>query len=257
MKAKSLLGSAALSALLLCNAPGTTLLSDNFDSYADQAAFVTAWPAQVGTGGTLSTAQAVSGPNSINFPTTAQRNGRSFAESLSPSSGNVIVFSIDFFDSNAAAAPYRQSVSLVDGAGTASGQLIALGLNNNLSSSAQGGNFFMARIVGYTPPGQASGDFFKLNDDPLLLRTTGWHNLRVEISDVEFRFFVDGSLAEVVPNTVTVRSYDSVRLGSGVTSTNEIFIDNVMVQTVPEPGAVSLCILGGAALCFARMRRRR
>lgn len=257
MKAHFILGSAALSALLFCNAHGATLLFDNFDNYADQAAFAAAWPAQVGTGGTLSTAQAVSGPNSVNFPTTAQRNARSFAESLSPSSSNVIVFSIDFFDSNAGAAPYRQSVSLVDGAGTASGQLISLGLNNNLSSSAQGGNFFMARIVGYTPPGQASGDFFKLNDDPLLLRTTGWHNLKVEITDTEFRFFVDGSLAETVPNTVTIRSYDSVRLGSGVTSTNEIFVDNVLVASIPEPGAVSLCVLGAAALWFARIRRRR
>ena len=34
------------------------LLQDNFDSYANQAAFNAVWPATVGTGGTLSTAQA-------------------------------------------------------------------------------------------------------------------------------------------------------------------------------------------------------
>lgn len=233
------------------------LLSDNFDGYADQAAFQTAWPVITGTGGTLSTTQAVSGAFSVNYPLTAQRNGRSFTESGNPSASASITFSFNFYDSDVAASPYRMYGTILDGAASASGQLISLGLNNNLTSAAQGGNFYMARILGYTPPGQAAGDFFKLNDNPLLLRTTGWHNLSVTITDTAFNFYVDGSLAETVANTLTLRSYDSVRLGSGVSSTREAFFDNVSVtvNAVPEPTTGALIALGLSGLLVLRRQR--
>lgn len=249
------------------NASATILLQDNFDSYADQAAFLLAWPAAVGTGGTLSSARSVSAPNSVNFPTTAQRNDRSFAESGNPDVLNLIRFSIDFFDSNAAAAPYRQVVQLIDGAGSASGQLVSLGMNNNQSITNSGGNFYMARILGYTVPTTAdpdggpaesvggAGAFFKLNDTGVGLRTTGWHNLAVEITNVDFKFYVDGLLAETVANSFTLSSYDKVRLGSGITAANDANFDNVSVETnpVPEPGTAALGLLGGLML----LRRRR
>lgn len=258
MNGSFVLAGAVLPALFLSGAEAAIVLADNFDSYADQTAFLAAWPAQVGSGGTLSTATFTSAPNAVSFPLTAQRNGRLFPEAGVPSSLNVVAFSFDFHDSDSTAAPYRQSASLIDGAGTASGQLISLGLNNNLLASAQGGNFYMARILGYTPPGQAAGDFFKLNDNPALLRSTGWHRLGVEVSDTEFRFYVDGSLAKTVANSVTLRSYDLVRLGSGLSSTNGIFIDNVLVETnpIPEPRFAALALLGGAATCLRRLRRK-
>jgi hypothetical protein len=245
-----------------------TLLNDNFDSYANQAAFQAAWPATVGTGGTLSTAQAVSTPNSINFPLTAQRNDRSFAESGNPSAANAITFSFDFYDSSATANPYRQISSLIDGAGSSSGQLISLGLNNNQLSTSSGGNFYMARILGYTVPAvdpnggpnesyTGAGIFFKLNDYGVGLRSTGWHNLSVKITDTAFNFYVDGSLAETVANTLTLRSYDLVRLGSGATSVNEASFDNVLVGVnVPEPSTAVLSILGALGLAAWKRGRR-
>ncbi len=246
------------------------LLLDNFDGYADQTAFLAAWPAAIGSGGTLSTLQSVSAPNSVNFPTTAQRNDRSFPESGNPAALNLIRFSIDFFDSNAAASPYRQVVQLIDGAGSASGQLISLGMNNNQTSLQSGGNFYMARILGYTVPTTAdpdggpaesvggAGTFFKLNDTGVGLRSTGWHNLAVEITDVDFKFFVDGALAETVANAFTLSSYDKVRLGSGLSSVADANFDNVSVETnpAPEPSAVALCLLGAAGL-VSRSRQRR
>src|SRR6267142_6862519 len=235
MNSRFVKGASALASVLVVSAAAKTasaaiLLQDNFDGYADQAAFQAAWPAIAGNvTGTLSTAQAFSSPNSFYISSsgstaTSPRNGRSFAESGNPSASNPITFSFDIYDTNAAAQPFRQYENLQDSASPGgAGQLVSLGLNNNHSRATDGGNFYMARILGYTPvayqpstdpvlfpnPAPASGAYFKLNDDPTLLRTTGWHNLKVTITDVDYRFYVDNQLAEVVGNTLTLRSYDN------------------------------------------------
>ena len=270
MKQTKILFAGASLLLWVGSANAAVLLSDNFDGYADQAAFNAVWPAQVGTGGTLSTLQFLSSPNSVNFPLTAQRNGRSYTESGNPSALNAITFSFDFYDSNAGASPYRQVCQLIDGAGSASGQLVSLGMNNNQSSADSGGNYYMARILGYTPTavdpdggpnesagGLAAGAFFKLNDYGVGLRSTGWHNLAVTFTDTVFSFYVDGLLAETVANTFTLRSYDAVRLGSGLSSVNEAYFDNMLigVNLVPEPSTFAVGLMGGIWL-LSVMRRR-
>jgi hypothetical protein len=271
MKIKSLFVGAIVIAFGLANVRATVLLSDNFDSYANQAAFQAAWPITVGAGGTLSTAQAVSAPNSISFGTLAARNDRSFTESGNPSPANAITFSLDFFDSNAGVSPYRQVSQLIDGLGNASGMLVSLGLNNNQSSTDGGGNYYMARILGYTvttspdPNGGpadsgtlGAGAFFKLNDYGVGLRTTGWHNLKVTITDTAFDFYVDGALAETVANAFTLRSYDLVRLGSGISSLQPTFFDNINVEVnpVPEPGTLTFIALGLGVLVAVRQFRK-
>jgi hypothetical protein len=236
------------------------LLIDSFDDYADQAAFQANWGV-VGTlpSGQLSSAQSVSPSNSIrNVGTTvaaeAMRNQRAFTESGTPSLDNIITFSFDFYDSNAAVAPYRQHSNLQDGAAPAvEGQLIAMGLNNNLSLTADGGNFYMGRVLGFN-----GGAFFKLNDNPALLRSTGWHNLKVEISDA-YRFYVDNQLAETVAlNPAAARSYDLVRLGSGLSNAgNEAYYDNLVVSTagaVPEPATLGLLAVGTLGVLTRRRR---
>jgi hypothetical protein len=241
-----------LSGMTLSAGAQTILLNDNFDAYANQSAFLAAWPAVGATpSGTLVSTQSVSGANSIHYSTVAQRNEKVIAETGVPTV-NPIRFSVDFFDSNGAANPYRQYVNLQDGSGpTGSGQLISLGLNNNLLAADGGGNFYMARVLGFN-----GGAYFKLNDDPALVRTTGWHNLAVEITDTQFKFFVDGFLAEVVPNSYTLRSYETVRLGSGLSSTQVAWFDNVRIEIIPEPSAVALALMGGLALLVVRIRRQ-
>src|SRR6185436_21016480 len=96
---------AVLAIALIClvsRASAAILLSDNFDSYADQAAFNAAWPnvASPNARGTLTNLQAVSLPNSVNYQTSAQRNERTFTESGTPTAANPITFSFDFFDTN-------------------------------------------------------------------------------------------------------------------------------------------------------------
>jgi hypothetical protein len=119
----------------------------------------------------------------------------------------------------------------------------------------------MARILGYTPTdtGGSSGSFFKLNEAGAPIRSTGWHNLAVVISDLDFKFYVDGILSETVAQTGTLRSYDVVRLGSGLSNAgNEAFFDNVTVEViaVPEPPAMALGLLCGLGLLFGMVRRR-
>ena len=187
------------------------------------------------------------------------RNQRSFAETGLPSLLNPISFSFSFYDGNAAASPYRSHSNLQDGTAPGSyGQLVAMGLNNNQTSSANGGNFYMARILGYTPTdtGGTSGSFFKLNDLGAPLRSTGWHSLEVEITDLSFRFFVDGILSKTVAQTGTLRSYDHVRLGSGLSNAGvDSYFDNVLVQ-VPEPTAAALAGIGVCMLIGMRRSRK-
>ena len=231
------------------------IVSDNFDGYANQAAFDAVW-APITAGGTLTSALSVSAPNSIGYATTAQRNGRTTAETGNPSATNIIRYSFDFYDSNAAVAPYRQYSNLQDGAANAAGMLISMGLNNNLTSAADGGNYYMARILGIDG-GTGSGAYFKLNNAGSPLRSTGWHNLRVDISNVVFNFYVDGVLAQTIPNSVTLRSYETLRLGSGLSSVNTANFDNMLVETfaVPEPATLALAGMGLIGLCSVARRK--
>jgi len=281
-----LLGASVL--LLAGWANATVLLNENFDGYADQAAFQVAWAA-IGTvaptSATLATDQASSPSQSIRVDGTAttgqQRNQRLFAESGLVDTSTSITFSFDFYDSAPAAAPYRQASNLQDStAAAATGQLISMGLNNNQSAANSGGNFYMGRILGYSPPTTpdpdggpteggtlGSGAFFKLNDfGTSPLRSLGWHNLKVVIStddgiSADFAFYVDNIFAEQVSNigtAATLRSYDVIRLGSGVSNaSNPSWYDNFMVEVtvVPEPSTWVLGLMGGLGILW-RMRRR-
>jgi hypothetical protein len=229
----------------------TVLLFDNFDGYADQADFNNTWPPIAPQpSGTLSMEQAESLPHSVKFapiatPTSgnAERNQRFFTESGAASASNLVHFEFDFFDTDAAAAPYRQFSGVLDSsAPNGSGALVQLGLNNNQMAAHSGGNYYMARILGYDPSvdGEDVGgpsSFFKLNGPGTPLRSTGWHKLGVTISNTDFKFYVDGILARTVTNNWTLRSYDEIRIGSGLSNAgNAAYVDNVKMSLNPTTG---------------------
>lgn len=242
-------------------ASAAVVFSDSFDSYLSTADFTAAWPVVAGGGGTLTTAQSQSPPNSINISAGGtQRNGRSFMETNTFSTGgnlgvgDQIVFSFDFYDDVPTAQPYRQYSNLQDStAALGANMLISMGLNNNQTAADGGGQHYMARILGYTPTNTSdpdggppdggilgNGAYFKLNDFGAGLRSGGWHKLLVLISNngqgTDYLFYVDSVLAERVSNvgdSLTIRSYDNIRLGSGVTATSQAYFDNFVVEYIP------------------------
>jgi len=264
-----------LSAMLVGSAGAqTTHFFDNFDSYTDQANFEASWPQGPGadnvtlvpsnflltaadTGGTPT---PVSGVNMVGLPTTTNRNQRFMPTGTGmPSMTNVVSFSFDFYDADATVAPFRQYSNMQYSTAVVSNSLVSMGLNNNQGVNDSGGNFYMARIVGYNPvvgadpdavgPDESKGGtnaYFKLNDFGVGLRSTGWHNLRVDLSSddgqsTDYSFYVDGVLAETVKNVGaaaapadTRRSYDLIRIGSGITSLQSAYIDNVSVVLNPN-----------------------
>lgn len=246
----------ATASLAASRSSAALLISDNFDGYANQAAFEAVW-APITASGTLTSALSVSAPNSVGYATTAQRNAQTVAETGVVSGGNIVTFSFDFYDSNAATAPYRQYANLQDGASpTSFGQLVSMGLNNNLTSAADGGNYYMARILG-ADGGTGASAYFKLNNPGSPLRSTGWHNLRVDISNVVFNFYVDGFLAQTITNSGTARSYEVVRLGSGLSAAATANFDNARLETfqVPEPATLALAGMGLIGLCSVARRK--
>jgi hypothetical protein len=291
MKIRVCLAAAFVACGLFQAAHGALIVNDNFDGYANQAAFEAAWPA-IGTtapqSAVLSTAQSVSAPNSVQVPGTATnnqyRNQQIFTEtSTFSSSGNLgigdqLIWSFDYYDSTPAGSPQRNFSNLQDStAPSSTNQLISMGLNNNQSAANSGGNYYMARILGYDattgadPNGgpaesvAGSGAYFKLNDFGVGLRSAGWHNLKAVMStddglSTDYAFYVDNQLAELVSNVGTaasIRSYDNIRIGSGLSNgSTEVFFDNMRLEyvTVPEPAAVVL--LGVAAAAFGCLRRR-
>jgi hypothetical protein len=281
---------AAASVLWTVQSHAAVIINDNFDSYADQAAFQAAWPAAGTTTTTslqsaqLSTAQSASPSQSVFVPVsttaaataTEYRNRRSFTDIAALTTSTQLVWSFDFYDSNAAAAPQRNYSNLQDT--TAPGltnQLISLGLNNTQSSIQSGGNYYMARILGYTvaaadPDGGAAesvtgaGIYFKLNDFAVGLRSTGWHNLKTIITSddgvaTDYAFYVDGVLAEKVSNVGgagTLRQYDNIAIGSGLTNGGvNAYFDNQFLEASAIPEPASLGLIGLAGLFLGRRRR--
>jgi hypothetical protein len=136
-------------------------------------------------------------------------------------------------------------------------------LNNNQLANESGGQYYMARILGYTVPANdpdggpvesrtGAGIYFKLNDfDPTPLdavadgpgaRSVGWHNFKVEMStadgtSTDYNFFIDGVHAEHVNQVGAPQTYSLFRMGAGVSSAEDAYFDNFKIELFPAaPG---------------------
>jgi hypothetical protein len=177
----------------------------------------------------------------------------------------MLIWSFDFHDATGTGNPQRNYANLQDStAPSATPQLISMGLNNNLLSTDQGGNYYMARILGGASNGGAASQYFKLNDAGAPLRSAGWHNLKVILSTngsnaTDFAFYVDNILAETVLNVgTTLRSYDNIALGSALSNgSTAAYFDNMRLEMVPEASAFLAVGLIGLVYGGVRWTRQR
>ncbi len=200
----------------------------------------------------------------------AERNQITFPASPTVNVGDKLSFSFDFYDIAPTAAPYRQYINLQSSLAVGTlpaGQLLSMGMNNNQGAAVSGGNYYMTRVLGYSNPtvdpdggpdeALAATNYVKLNDyDPTPTdsvadgpgargTTAAWHNLKVEITtangtDTDYNYFVDGVHAEHI-NVAgsSPRTYSAIRLGAGLSSTNDAYFDNLLVEFTPGAGGLT------------------
>lgn len=234
-----------LIALGICQLVFTTTaqavsLFDDFDGYADQAAFNAAWTAP-SPAMTLDTAQAWSSPNSIyQSPMIAQQSRRALGFDAPVAA---LDFSFRFYDS-VGAAGYARSYGMIyayeggDPAGTLQ-QIIAVGHYGSVTTTKYDGRVAFG-----------GANWFALDDPGAPDRSIGWHEARVlgslagELA--EYEFYIDGVLSKTATSTVN-DPFNWVVMGSGLTSPYGMWFDDAMV-VIPEPSSVSLLGLGGVAL---------
>jgi hypothetical protein len=295
MKRLTLLAAAFIVLGMGTSSRALIVFKDDFNSYfdgsgnPDQAAFTAVWT-PIGCQGqgascTLNTSSTTSNEVSNDFvgvdalhdkaiknhspvgsPGTsdsAERNQITFTASPVLATGDRLEFSFDFYDLTPAGNPYRQFMNMQSSTApgtTPAGQLIGLGLNNNQLNTQSGGNYYMARVLGYSNPiidpdggpneQLANTNFIKLNDhDPTPTDTVAdgpgprgtvaaWHNLKAVISTADggtttdYNFYVDGVHAEHINQAGAPRQYSVLRMGAGVSSTSDAYYDNVLVEYI-------------------------
>ncbi len=264
MKALALAVSLGIVALAPRGFSQTTIFFDNFDGYADQAAFNATWNVGLtGGGAILSTEQAFSASQSIKQDLTP---GLASGHDITPTFGSdaqPLVWSFRFYDSTQT-ANLRQFATIRDNS-PALAQLVALGayndttLTKNLFTGASVTtadlNTYYACRVAFAP----GPNWFILNTEGAPTRSAGWHELKAVFGDTTVDFFVDGLLGMAdVPYAATAGAitFDRVTVGSGLSSANGVgYYDDVLVQVIPEPSAIALLSLG--CLVFLTVNRRK
>ena len=233
----------ALGIVLAVTAAASADFFDNFDSYADQAAFEAVWP-QYGTYGPMALDQTFgySDGQSAKGDRSASYTVRSNHYLDTPHVGTAaqpLVFEFQQYISSSAtpwnARCYSDIHALDDVGGLES--IIAMGMYNAAPADPA---VFQGR-VGFT--------WVNLTVDRIF---DEWVSLKAVIAGDMVDFFVNGAPAGSFA-TVDGRAYDRVVLGSGLTAGGCIeWNDDVSLSFIPEPSALSLLVLGGLAL----LRRR-
>ncbi len=240
-------------ALLLASTGAQAQWTDNFDSYADQAAFNAVWT-PTGTAMNLVSDQSASAPKSIYQGTIAQQSRRAVGDAIPLQK---LGFSFDFYDPNGATSLARTYGMVYSRAGDdwAGGlnQILAVGKYNGLATTK-----YSARIA------FGGLNWFVLDAPTSPDRSVGWHTAEIlggvdpnDPTKATVSFLIDGQLGKMQAG-ITNSDFNWVVMGSGLTSTHGMWYDNVRIwdttPPVPEPATMALSALGLGVI--ARLRRR-
>jgi hypothetical protein len=237
-------------------ARGATILTDNFESYADTAALSAAWPIglgddtmiflDAGPAGSTNTSKTVHSINRLG------RRDRSITPTV-PTLSQPLTVSFDMYD---AAAGGNEYIQLIAPNAAALTQLISIGKSTLATSNGANNPAKYQGRIAFPPAASGGVNWINLNTN----RSIGWHRFSAEIFPTTVNFYVDGVLdtANVPRNSGVSDPFTVVRLGSGQSTLAEVaYYDNVSITTVPEPGAVTMLSLGGFIAAAAAWRRRR
>jgi len=244
-----LLGAALAVALTV---PASAQLYDDFDSYADQAAFNAVWSGNM----SLTNNNWVSAPNSIYQGTGAQQSYRFIGTGIPLQQ---LYFGFDFYDERGKASLARTYGMVYSRAGDqwtgTLQQIIAVGKWNAQPTSA---TKYHARIA------FGSLNWFVLDQGPD--RSVGWHRAEViggvdpdDPTKAKVDIYIDGILGKTVTG-LTNHTFNWVVMGSNLTSSHGMYFDNVVVRVIPEPVFFqfgSMAVLGALGLKRASALRSR
>lgn len=246
--------SLAFAWLGLCIAPlsAAVVIQDDFESYADTAAFQVVW----GNAGLGTLATAAGNPGQSAAHPGGADNTQSFT-TFNPTATEHLRLTGQMFD-DATSANKRISIGLRNGAGA---NILEMGFYNAPSHYA-------ARVVLFAS-GDPSPSWVAFKDGggaALASPVAGWHTFSVEISDSTVDFSLDLGSDGSIDSTLSFAAvagatgFNQLRIGgpSGVSSTfGGANFDNLVLETitVPEPTSAGVCALLGC-LCMVRRRRR-
>ena len=240
----------AFSVVLVFVATASADMVDDFDSYADQAAFEGTWtPQYAGSSMDLdqtfgySDGQSVHGVVETNY---TKRNYLNLGAEYAGTDAQPLVFEFMMnFDESQSTAPWnaRNYVALYgySGAGYNDGDLegiIALGLYNSGDSTV-----YQSRVI------FGGSSWF---DTTATRVANEWKKLTAVITTGLVEIYVDDVYAGESTRSPGF-TYDSIVIGSGLTSADvDAWYDDIAIYNIPEPGTLILLGLGGLAL----IRRR-
>lgn len=213
---------------LTMNATAAVVFEDTFESYADTAAFLAAYPITAGTDPqpalTESTGDGAMGSNKfVTMPAAPSTIRRARALDNPISMNDVISVTFSTYIRGANWGNTRSSLGLRD-AGAGAAFYAQIGTNNGTAD-----NKWATRLLGI--PG-LNGYYVLLNGPDRA--TNEWTKLSFTLSHSSMRFFIndvestDDALVVTGPATTAI---GTVNLGYGITTTQPFDVDNIVVET--------------------------
>ncbi len=250
--------STALAVLLMpCLASATTIIAEDFESYADTTELGVAWTLGDGTLDTVlgNPGQSLSQPGTSPSFSAGNTNTMSFASTY-PGPGETLIFETDIYDAGVSNARMTAGLRRASGA-----NIIEMGMYNNPIHYAIRTVLFEAGSdgswVAFDNVVDDSGN--PIANEPVI----GWHRYRVEITDTQATFTLDlnsdGFINATLVATITENSgnpgFDIVRLGGPSSLSSPAGVanfDNVNLTLIPEPTSALLVVMGAIAFVARR-----